>query len=218
MEERIPSRVAARMIGIKTQTLAKWRYRAEVLSIGFTSRRPSSRIRCEASAAFIAGCDAHGHRWTLTRIRRTFALAKQIAGITRRFRIHDLATRRRRWPSGTRDHRTRRPARSRERSIAMRWTQRRIGSLSPRERGAATPHRGRVPHREPGAGAPVLPADVEAQPELLPGTERHHVRAHARKRHRRSGRYVGDASSRRVLRSSKGGGSSSSIGASRIPR
>lgn len=25
MEERIPSRVAARMIGIKTQTLAKWR-------------------------------------------------------------------------------------------------------------------------------------------------------------------------------------------------
>lgn len=34
--------------------------------------------------------DAHGHRWSLARIRRTFTLAKQLAGITRRFRVHDL--------------------------------------------------------------------------------------------------------------------------------
>jgi integrase len=34
--------------------------------------------------------DAQGRRWSLTRIRRTFALAKQLTGITRRFRAHDL--------------------------------------------------------------------------------------------------------------------------------
>ncbi len=58
MEERIPSRVAARMIGIKTQTLAKWRCqnRGPVDWIRVTPTLVTYSV--QSVHAFIAGCSA----------------------------------------------------------------------------------------------------------------------------------------------------------------
>jgi hypothetical protein len=58
MEERIPSPVAARMIGIKTQTLAKWRCqgRGPVDWIQVTPTLVTYSVR--SVRAFIAGCAA----------------------------------------------------------------------------------------------------------------------------------------------------------------
>jgi len=46
--------------------------------------------RAKPVVSEFAFVDSAGHRWSIMRIRRTFALAKALAGITRRFRVHDL--------------------------------------------------------------------------------------------------------------------------------
>ncbi len=58
MEERVPSTVAARMIGIKTQTLAKWRWQGKGPD-GWIRVTPTLVTYSLASIrAFLASCGA----------------------------------------------------------------------------------------------------------------------------------------------------------------
>jgi len=53
-------------------------------------REALMRCRAKVTANIYVFTDAAGHRYSPTRIRRTFLLAKALAGITRRLRPHDL--------------------------------------------------------------------------------------------------------------------------------
>lgn len=69
--------------------MQKTQHEAEI-PISAACREALRRCRMNAVASVYVFTDGNGHRLSSTRIRRAFLLAKEIAGITRRFRPHDL--------------------------------------------------------------------------------------------------------------------------------
>ncbi len=69
--------------------MEKTRFEAEI-PISAACREALERRRGRSGSSPYVFVDAAGRRYSITRIQRTFVLAKRLAGISRRLRLHDL--------------------------------------------------------------------------------------------------------------------------------